>query len=91
MHQTPKKTSPENITRRKFVSSSAALGTGLALANNPLKAFASPTKKDDLNIAIIGFGSQGEALFESINKIPTGIRFKAICDIWPNNRKKGDE
>jgi predicted dehydrogenase len=38
-------------------------------------------KTDDINVAIIGAGSQGRILLESAVKIP-GIRFKALCDIW---------
>jgi predicted dehydrogenase len=38
-------------------------------------------KPDDINVAIIGAGGQGRILLESAVK-NTGIRFKALCDIW---------
>ncbi len=36
---------------------------------------------NDLNIAILGTGSQGQVLLNAGLKIPN-IRFKAVCDIW---------
>ncbi len=38
-------------------------------------------QSDDLNIALIGAGAQGQVLLDSCLKIP-GLRFKAVCDIW---------
>ena len=78
-------TLPE-VTRREFVSSTAALGTGLVLASKPMKTFAS-ANKDDLNVAVIGFGSQGKVLVDAMLQIPSGIRFKAVCDVWPYKKK----
>jgi predicted dehydrogenase len=42
---------------------------------------ATGSKSDDINVAIIGAGDQGRVLLESAVKI-TGIRFKALCDVW---------
>ncbi|MBP5511461.1 MAG: Gfo/Idh/MocA family oxidoreductase [Kiritimatiellae bacterium] len=41
---------------------------------------------DQLNIAIIGYGAEGEILTDDCVKIP-GIRIRALCDIWEVRRK----
>jgi len=38
-------------------------------------------KPDDINVALIGAGIQGQVLLDACLKID-GIRFKAVCDIW---------
>ena len=44
---------------------------------------------DQLNIALIGLGAEGDVLMDALLKIP-GIRFQAVCDIWTNfNLKRG--
>ena len=43
---------------------------------------------NDLNIALIGLGLQGQALMNAMLRIP-GIRFKAVCDIWDYSRRRG--
>ena len=35
----------------------------------------------ELNIALIGAGAQGQVLMEAMLRIP-GLRFRAVCDIW---------
>ena len=42
--------------------------------------------KDTINVALIGAGEQGKVLTEAARRIP-GVRFQAVCDIWPYNRK----
>jgi predicted dehydrogenase len=41
--------------------------------------------KETINVALIGAGEQGKALLEAMRRIP-GVRFQAVCDIWPYNR-----
>lgn len=71
-----------DFTRRDF--NATALAGSVALA--------APTwaqdggKPDDINIAIIGPGSQGRNLLINTLKIP-GVRFKAVCDIWSYHQK----
>jgi len=77
------------MNRRTFLASTAAAGTGLAIART---AMAQETSRgaDDLNIAIIGTGEQGQVLIETIRDIPgNNIHFKAVCDIWPYNQRRG--
>jgi predicted dehydrogenase len=72
--------SSASFTRREFVKAATAAGAGIALAA-PVWASASPNRIDDLNVAIIGVGSQGRNLLTRSLKIP-GLRFRAVCDIW---------
>jgi predicted dehydrogenase len=45
-------------------------------------------KADDINVALLGAGEQGQVLIDACLKIP-GLRFKAVCDIWADyNLKK---
>jgi predicted dehydrogenase len=73
----------KNIDRRKFLGYAAAAGAGLLLTRN--RAVASAGKpgrsSDELRIALIGAGAQGQVLMNSCLKIP-GVRFQAVCDIW---------
>ena len=68
------------MNRRSFLRSTAAAGAGLVLAP---KSFGLTTgsKTDDINVALLGAGAQGQVLMHACLKIP-GIRFKAVCDIW---------
>ncbi|MHC4570004.1 MAG: twin-arginine translocation signal domain-containing protein, partial [Planctomycetota bacterium] len=68
------------INRRSFLRSTAAAGAGLAFSPMVTSRAASG-KPDDINIALLGAGTEGQVLMTSILKIP-GVRFKAVCDIW---------
>jgi predicted dehydrogenase len=68
------------INRRSFLRSSAALGTGLLLSPKSFGQTAGP-QTDDINVALLGTGAQGQVLLDACLKIP-GLRFKAVCDIW---------
>jgi len=74
--------------RRAFLTSVAATGAGLVLANAAGGAPAAAPNVDDLNVAIVGTGAQGMVLLRDALKIP-GIRFKAVCDIWDYSRRYG--
>ena len=77
--------SRKEISRRDFIASAAA-GAGLVVAGGRIRAQA--PKTGDLNIAIIGWGSQGKVLTSACLKIP-GLKFRAVCDIWEYSRKYG--
>jgi len=74
----------KGIDRRSFLQSTAAVGAGLAMSPMVLGA---ASGGDDLNIGLLGCGSQGQVLMNACRKIP-GIRFKAICDIWKAYNQK---
>lgn len=69
--------------------SSAAAGAGLMLAPRALGQGAAK-KKDDIHVALIGAGSQGQVLMNAILKLgrDSGIKFRAVCDIWADGNLK---
>ncbi len=75
---------PGALSRRAFLGTAAAAGAGLALGRRAFGVASGP-KADDINIAMIGVGTQGRVLMQSWLKLP-GIRCKAVCDIWPYYR-----
>ena len=78
----------EIINRRIFLRSAAATGAGLALSPMALGKADPDKKPDDINVALLGVGEQGQVLMTACLKIP-GIRIKAVCDIWEKyNRKR---
>jgi predicted dehydrogenase len=68
------------MNRRSFLRSTAAVGAGLAMAP-AFFARAQEESSDDINVALLGAGAQGQVLMTSCLQIP-GVRFKAVCDIW---------
>ncbi len=76
------------INRRDFLHS-AAVATTAGLAFSPV-VFAQTNndkKPDDINVALLGAGAQGQVLMNACLKIP-GVRFKAVCDIWTAYNQK---
>jgi predicted dehydrogenase len=74
------------LTRRSFLSTSAKLGAVIAAAPyiaRGAEVGAAPNA-DTVNVALIGCGVEGQILTNAMLGIP-GIRFKAVCDIWPYN------
>ncbi len=69
------------IDRRDFLRSTAAVGAGLVLSPSIFGQTGGREKVDDINVALLGAGEQGQVLMNACLKIP-GIRFKAVCDIW---------
>jgi len=74
----------KGIGRREFLRSTAAIGAALYVSSSGFGQ-ASGGKSDDVNVALLGVGEQGRVLMMDCVKIP-GVRFKAVCDIWPYNR-----
>jgi predicted dehydrogenase len=75
------------LNRRSFLQSAAAAGAGLVLSRGEISQ-AGTCKKDDINVALLGAGAQGKVLMTACLKMgrKSGIRFKAVCDIWDYNR-----
>ncbi|MHC4557853.1 MAG: Gfo/Idh/MocA family oxidoreductase [Planctomycetota bacterium] len=76
----------KEMDRRSFLRSTAAAGAGLAFSPMVLGQ-AAGTKQDDINVALLGAGAQGQVLMNACRRIP-GIRFKAVCDIWTAYNQK---
>lgn len=86
MTPSPVSTPLSSLTRRRFLSASAA---GLALASLP-RAFAQPASSaKPLRIALVGYGAQGRVLAESLLKLGD-VRIVALCDIWDYSRTYGE-
>ena len=71
------------IDRRTFLGAAAG-GLGILLAEKVKGAAApemQPSGSDELHVALIGAGAQGQVLMNACLKIPS-IRFQAVCDIW---------
>jgi predicted dehydrogenase len=75
------------IDRRTFLRATAAAGAGLILAPNILVGQTAPRHSNDLHVALLGTGAQGQVLINACLKIPN-IRFKAVCDIWTAYNQK---
>jgi len=73
----------KKIDRRSFLQGGAALGAGLFISNLAVGQPASG-KQDDINVALLGVGAQGQVLLNACLKMGrgSGLRFKAVCDIW---------
>jgi len=76
----------KKMDRRSFLRSTAVAGAGLAFSPMVLGQTSS-TKADDINVALLGAGAQGQVLMTACRNIP-GIRFKAVCDIWTAYNQK---
>ena len=70
-----------DMDRRKFLGYAAATGAGLLLAGRRSGAAGRTPPSDELRIALIGAGAQGQVLMNCCLKIPN-VRFQAVCDIW---------
>ncbi len=81
-----KKETAKDLNRRGFLRSTAAAGAGIALAPM-ISTRAASGKVDDINVALLGAGAEGQVLWDSCRKMP-GIRFKAVCDIWTSFNQK---
>jgi len=77
----------KKLSRRNFIKSSASAGLGIALAGTTFARGEGKKKKaKELNVAVIGTGTQGRILIESCLRIP-GIRITAVCDIWEYSQR----
>jgi predicted dehydrogenase len=80
----PDPLSSSSLTRRSFLSTSAKLGAVIAAAPYISRGaeVGAARNADTVNIALIGCGAEGKVLTTAALPIP-GVRFKAVCDIWP--------
>ncbi len=76
----------KEIDRRSFLQTAAGISAGLLMTPRILGQ-AGGAKADDINVALLGAGAQGQVLMNACLKIP-GVRFKAVCDIWTSYNQK---
>jgi len=76
-----KQKTEKGMDRRCFLRSTAAVGAGLAFSPVVFGQAGGGKKEDDINVALLGAGAQGQVLMTACLQIP-GVRFKAVCDIW---------
>ena len=81
-----KKDQEKHIKRRDFIKSSAVVGTAFIFTPMIITR-ARANDSNDLNIALLGAGAEGQVLMNACLKIPN-IRFKAVCDIWTEYNQK---
>jgi predicted dehydrogenase len=77
-----------SVNRRDFLKASAAVGAGLVLAPTILGAEAKGGGEKELNVALIGAGIEGQVLLYDMQKYVPGLKFAAVCDIWPYNQRR---
>ena len=66
------------MDRREFIVAAAASGAALVGAT-PLQAL--NQSSNEIRVALLGAGAQGQVLLEAAMQIPH-LRFVAVCDIW---------
>jgi predicted dehydrogenase len=83
-----------DMSRRDFVraagAAAAAFSVGLAATREELHAQTAGESTDLLKVGIIGPGVQGRNVMSNCAKVP-GVKFTAVCDIFPDNLQKGLE
>ncbi len=73
-----------SVGRREFLKTSALASGGILLAPSIMKAQSSPNGK--INLAILGYGKQGEVLTNSMLQIENSpFHISVVCDIWKNS------
>lgn len=72
-------------SRRGFLKTGVAAGGMVVAAPSILKAQSSG---NTLNVALVGVGSQGRVLLDSLLNIED-LNFVAVCDIWELSRRYG--
>ena len=82
--------STEKIDRRSFLSKSATIMGGAALASTALSYKNIVGANDRISLAHVGIGSRGSELDQIAAQLKTSHRVEmtAVCDLWKVNRDK---
>ena len=82
----------DKLTRREFITKTAAGTAGLALAGSGLLSSARVLGANDrLSIGIVGPGQRGRSLMNDVHKLSEecNAEITAVCDIWTLNLDRG--
>src|SRR5579871_939708 len=84
----------DKLNRRDFIGATAAAGAAMLLEacksnTGEQPAMAKKSSRNNINIALIGYGEEGKVLLESFLNIE-GVRLVALCDIWDYHRGEGE-
>ena len=69
----------KSMDRREFLIAAAAAGA--TLAGGPPSISALNRASNEVRVALLGAGAQGQVLLDACLQIPN-VRFRAVCDIW---------
>lgn len=72
------------ISRRRFLSGSAAVGAAAILSSTRLRALGA---NDDVRVAIVGVGGRGSDHIKAFSKV-AGCRIAAVCDADASHLKR---
>ena len=77
------------LDRRQFLRSTAAISAALYLSAKSAGQTGGG-KNDDINVALLGAGAQGQVLMSAVLKMGKNacVRFRAVCDIWESHNLK---
>jgi predicted dehydrogenase len=83
-----------DVSRRDFIraagAAAAAFSVGLADTRSDVRAQTAGESTDLLKVGMIGPGVQGRNVMSNCARVP-GVKFTAVCDIFPDNLAKGLE
>src|SRR6185437_11823950 len=82
--------STQNLDRRTFLSKSAAIAGGAALAQSALSYGKILGANDRIHLCHVGVGSRGTELDLIVSKVAPShnVEMNAVCDLWSMNRDK---
>ncbi len=69
------------MSRRSFIKNTGLLTGGLLLHNSFIKAFASGSAANKINIGIIGCGDRGKGLMIVMKELQESFNITAVCDV----------
>ena len=72
------------MDRREFLATATA---GAILAGAPAAISATNRASNEVRVALIGAGAQGQVLLDASLQIPN-VRFAAVCDIWTDYNQR---
>lgn len=84
-------TTPNAVTRRNFLKTSATAAATVSVASLSVARFAHAAGSDVLRVGLIGAGGRNTGAGAQALKADKGARLVAICDIFPDRVKNARE